>query len=227
MQLAIDTSTEFASLALVQEADVLAELNWHCGQNHTVELLPRLDFLLQKAGHRVNEIDCIFVARGPGSFNGLRVGVAAAKGLSLALVIPIIAVGTLAVTAYPHSQAGLPVFALQNAGREEIVAAAYQNKPRKGWTQLVAEHITTLSALLTGIKDRTIVCGEFDRTMARQIQATLKTRVRVPGPAARLRRAAFLAELGQLRRQQGDFDNPAILQPLYLRRPPITERKKK
>ena len=82
MQLAIDTSTDTASLALVQGSEVLAELTWHCGQNHTIELLPHLTHLLNQAKLSLQSINFIIVAKGPGSFNGLRVGISTAKGLA-------------------------------------------------------------------------------------------------------------------------------------------------
>jgi tRNA threonylcarbamoyladenosine biosynthesis protein TsaB len=226
MHLAIDTSTEFASIALVQGTEILTELTWRCGQNHTVELFPRLALALEKSGREIGAVDCIFVARGPGSFNGLRVGVAAAKGLAFALGIPIIAIGTLEVMAYQHAGTGLPVCAILNAGREEIAAAIYQRRPRKGWSQLIPEHITTIKALNSEIRDITVVCGEFAAAEADEIKRRLKTRIIIPNQAARLRRAGFLAELGQARLAAGDYDNTATLQPLYLRHPPITERKK-
>jgi tRNA threonylcarbamoyl adenosine modification protein YeaZ len=226
MQLVIDTSTDVAGLALMQGSEILAELTWRCGQNHTVELYPRLDFLLEKCGQSLKSVDCIFVAKGPGSFNGLRVGVSAAKGLAFSLGIPIIGIGTLEATAYQHAVTGLLVCAVQNAGREEIAAATYQKRPRKGWCQLAAEHITTVSALAAEIKETAVFCGEFNAVTAGQIKKFLKSKAIIPGPAGQLRRAAYLAELGQQRLTAGDYDNPATLQPVYLRRPPITERKK-
>ncbi len=71
MILAIDTSTDNASLALVREDRVLAEANWRCEQNHTVELLPHLVRLLAEAKADISSINCVMVAKGPGSFNGL------------------------------------------------------------------------------------------------------------------------------------------------------------
>jgi tRNA threonylcarbamoyl adenosine modification protein YeaZ len=226
MQIAIDTSTEVASLALVRDAEILAEFTWHCGLNHTVELYPRLDFLLKISGRQMTEAECIFVARGPGSFNGLRVGVSAAKGLAYSMDIPIIGLSTLEVTAYQHAETGLPVCAVQNAGREEIAAAVYQKRARKGWTQLIAEHITTPEALAREIKEKTIFCGEFKPETGAVIKKLFKSDAVMATPAGSLRRAAFLAELGQVRRAAGDFDTLATFQPTYLRRPPITERKK-
>jgi tRNA threonylcarbamoyl adenosine modification protein YeaZ len=226
MQIAIDTSTDIASIALINGTDILAELTWRCGQNHTIELYPRLDFLIAKSGLDVKSADCIFIAKGPGSFNGLRVGVSAAKGLAFSLNIPIIGIGTLEVTAYQHSETGLPVCAIQNAGREEIAAAVYQQKKRKGWTQIKVEHITNVAGLSREIKETTIFCGEINPATANQIKKFFKTKAILPTPAAQLRRAAYIAELGQQRLKAGKFDDPATLQPIYLRRPPITERKK-
>ena len=226
MQIALDTSTEIASLALVQGSEILSELTWRCGQNHTIELYPRLDMLLTKANLDIKSADCIFVAKGPGSFNGLRVGVAAAKGLAFSLGIPIIGISTLESMAYQQASSGLPVCAVQNAGREEIAVAVYQLKKRKGWCQLAAEQLTTVEALPKIIKNTVVFCGEINSVTAAQIKKIFKTKAVVPGPAAQLRRAAYLAELGQRCIAAGTYDNLATLQPLYLRRPPITERKK-
>ena len=226
MQLAIDTSTEYAGLALMRESEVLAEMNWRCGLNHTVELYPHLDFLMKSAKAGMKDLDCIIVALGPGSFNGLRVGVSAAKGLALSLNLPIIGIGTLEATAYQHAETRLPVCAVQNAGREEIAAAVYQLKPRKGWTQIKAEHLTTPAALADIVKEPTLFCGDIKPAVALQLKRRLKSKAIIPSPAAQLRRAVFLAELGLQRRAAGQFDNLATLQPVYLRRPPITERRK-
>ena len=224
MQLAIDTSTDTASLALVQGSEVLAELTWHCGQNHTIELLPHLTHLLNQAKLSLQSINFIIVAKGPGSFNGLRVGISTAKGLALSLGIPMIGISTLEVAAYQHAETGLPICPIFNAGRGEIATALYQKKDNK-WCQLIPEHITTVDTLCSQITTKTVFCGEFISFIATQLRKLLKQRAIIPPPAARLRRAGFLAELGQQRLRTGSFDNLATLQPLYLRRPPITKPK--
>jgi tRNA threonylcarbamoyl adenosine modification protein YeaZ len=222
MQLAIDTSTDTASLALVQDGEVLAELTWRCGQNHTVQLLPHLAHLLDKTEVNLQSLSCIIVARGPGSFNGLRVGISTAKGLAFSLGIPIVGISTLETDAYQHAETGLPICPIFNAGREEIATAIYQKKQNK-WRQLTSEHITTVDTLCSQIATKTIFCGEFTPFIATELRKQLKQRAIIPPPATRLRRASFLAELGQQRLEAGDYDNPATLQPLYLRRPPITK----
>ena len=224
MQIAIDTSTDTASLALVQDGEVLAELTWCCGQNHTTQLLPNLSHLLNQAKLSLQSASCIIVAKGPGSYNGLRVGISTAKGLAYSLGIPIIGISTLEVTAYQQAGRGLPICPIFNAGRGEIATAMYQMKGNK-WCRLTAEHITTVATLCSQINSKTVFCGEFASSVAEQLRKELKQRAIIPTPAAGLRRASFLAELGLKRFEAGDYDNPATLQPLYLRDPAITQPK--
>jgi tRNA threonylcarbamoyl adenosine modification protein YeaZ len=224
MQVAIDTSTDTASLAMVQDGEVLAELTWRCGQNHSTQLLPNLSHLLQQTELNLQSASCIIVAKGPGSYNGLRVGISTAKGLAYSLSIPIIGISTLEVEAYQHADRGLPICPIFNAGRQEIATAMYQMKGNK-WCQLAVEHITTVATLCSQINRKTVFCGEFVSSIAEQLRKELKQKFVIPSPAAGLRRASFLAELGLKRFKAGDYDNPAALQPLYLRGPSITQPK--
>ena len=224
MLLAIDTSTDTASLALVKDSQVLAELTWCCGQNHTVELLPQLTHLLNQTKLSLQSISGIIVARGPGSFNGLRVGISTAKGLAFSLGIPIVGISTLEVEAYQHAETGLPICPIFNAGRGEIASAIYQKRYNR-WLKLAAEHITTVDALCSQITTKTVFCGEFISFVATQLREQLKQKAVIPSPATRLRRAGFLAEMGQQQFEIGNYDNLATLQPLYLRRPSITKPK--
>ena len=224
MQLTIDTSTDTASIAIVQNNEVLAESAWRCQQNHTVELLPHLAQLLNETKVALQSTSCIIVAKGPGSFTGLRVGISTAKGLAFSLGIPIIGISTLEVEAYQHAETGLPICPIFNAGRAEIATAMYQKKRNK-WCQLVAEHITTVDTLCSQITTKTVFCGEFISDIATQLKKQLKQRAVILPSGALSCRASFLAELGLKRLEAGNYDDPATLQPLYLRHPPITESK--
>ena len=155
MLLAIDTSTDTASLALVRDSQMLAELTWYCGQNHTIELLPQLTHLLHQIESGLQTIGGIIVARGPGSFNGLRVGISTAKGLAFSLGIPVVGIGTLETAAYQHAETGLPICPIFNAGRGEIATASYQKKYHK-WLKLTPEHITTVDVLCSQVAAKTI-----------------------------------------------------------------------
>ncbi len=226
MQIAIDTSTNTAGLALVQDGEILAELTWRCEQNHTTQLLPHLDHLLRQTGLKMQSADCIIVARGPGSYNGLRVGVSTAKGLAFSLDSPIIGISTIEAEAWQHAETGLPVCPIFNAGREEIATATYEMMDGE-WRQLAAERLTTVDSLCSEIAARTLFCGEFVPSVAGKLREKLGDKAVMPSPASRLRRAAFLAELGLKRFQAGDYDDVATLQPFYFRGPAITQAKHK
>jgi tRNA threonylcarbamoyl adenosine modification protein YeaZ len=228
MELAIDTATEIASIALSSGGKVEAEMSWPSGQNHTVELIPNLLHLLRQAkiepdGQWRAKIQAIIVSKGPGSFNGLRVGVSTAKGLAFAMDIPLVGIGTLEVEAFPYAKTGLPICPLQEAGRGEIATALYQMQNGE-WQKTIEEHITTVERLCPDIASRTLFCGRFSPDTVKRIVENLgELAVTVPGT---LRRAGVLAELGWRRLERGENDDVATLQPLYLRRPAITEPKK-
>ena len=126
MELAIDTSTDFATIGLSREGETIAELAWRSGQNHTTELVPSIVRLLNHTKLDPQSLGAVFVAKGPGSFNGLRVGMSTAKGLAFALRIPLIGIVTLEIEAYPFGFTRLPLCPIHNAGRGEIAAALYQ-----------------------------------------------------------------------------------------------------
>jgi tRNA threonylcarbamoyl adenosine modification protein YeaZ len=223
--LAIDTSTDTASLALAQDNTVLAELTWRSKQNHTTQLLPNLNQLFTLTGITAKDLTAIVVAQGPGSFNGLRVGISAAKGLAFSLEIPIVGINSLEVAAYQYAETGLPVCAIFNAGRSEVATATYQKKYGK-WQQLVKADIVTVEYLCKHITKRTLFCGEFLPAVTEQITTLLKSKAVIPPQIPDFKRASFLMELGKQRLDGGDIDNSVTLQPIYLRRPPIGAPKK-
>jgi len=225
MELAIDTSTEVAGIAISSEGKLITELTWRAGQNHTAELTPNLNHLLEQAKLSLKDMNGIIVAKGPGSFNGLRVGMSAAKGFASALNIPLVGISTLEVEAFPYSSTGLPICPILNAGRGEVAAALFQTRRGK-WRRLVDEHITTIESLVTEIKTRTIFCGEITQDIKSQLRAKLGRKASIVDSNAALRRAGYLAELGWSRLRAGDFDNISTLEPLYLRRPSITISRK-
>ena len=235
MELAIDTATEIASIALSSAGKVEAEMSWPAGQNHTVELIPNILNLLQQTNIELGgeaesicelKIEAIIVAKGPGSFNGLRVGFATAKGLAFALDIPLVSVGTLEAEAFPYAETGLPICPVQDAGRGEIATALYQVEDGE-WRQLIEEHITTVEELCESISSKTVFCGRFSERscdFARRIEELMEEKAVILDNT--FCRAGFLAELGYRRLERGERDDVATVQPLYLRHPSITKPKR-
>jgi len=225
MELAIDTSSNTASVALSHEGESLASLTWKTAQNHTMELLPNLLCLLQQAKVDISSIEAIIVAKGPGSFNGLRVGISTAKGLASALNIPLLGVNTLEAEAHPFAFTGLPLRPVHKAGRAEIATALYQQKDDE-WQCLEEEKLTTVKTLCCRIKRKTLFCGEIPPDIMNEIQQTLGKRA-IISQSNTLSRASSLATLGWQKLSRGEQDDPATLQPLYLRPPHITKPRDK
>src|SRR3972149_2285545 len=225
MELAIDTSSNIVSIALSHKGEILASLTWKTTRNHTIELLPNLVCLLQQAKVELGSTEAIIVARGPGSFNGLRVGISTAKGLAAALNIPLLGVNTLEAEAYPFAFTELPLRPVQKAGREEIATALYRQKDNE-WQCLEAENLTTVKTLCRRIKQKTLFCGEIPPDIAREIQQNLGRRA-IISRSNSLSRASSLAILGWRKLSRGEQDDLATLQPLYLRPPNITKPKEK
>src|SRR4030043_1471984 len=141
MELAIDSSTDSCSIGLSHQGETIAELTWHSGQNHTVELVPNIVRLLNQTKISTQSLRAVFVAKGPGSFNGLRIGISTAKGLAFALSIPLVGISTLEVEAYPFAFTKLPLCPIHNAGRGEIATALYQQND--GWHCITPDNIPT------------------------------------------------------------------------------------
>jgi tRNA threonylcarbamoyl adenosine modification protein YeaZ len=225
MELAIDTSSNIVSVALSHKDEILASLTWQTTQNHTIELLPNLVCLLQRAKVELGSIEAIIVAKGPGSFNGLRVGISTAKGLASALDIPLLGISTLEAEAYPFAFTGLPLRPIHKAGREEIATALYRQKDNE-WRCLEAENLTTVKALCRRIKQKTLFCGEIPADIISEIQQNLGRQAIIPKSNS-LSRASSLAILGWRKLSRGEQNDPVTLQPLYLRPPHITKPRDK
>jgi len=221
MELAIDTSTSMAGIALSDQGEILIELTWRSAQNHTVELMPNVARLLRQANMEANAIEAIIVAKGPGSFNGLRVGISVAKGLAFSLDISLLGVSTLESEAYPFAYTGFPLHPIHKAGRDEIATALYQQVNNE-WLCLEKEYLTTVDSLCQQTHQKTLFCGEISQDTTSTIQQNLGQRAIIPQAAAPPR-VGFLAMLGWQRLSKGGRDDLATLQPLYLRSPHITK----
>jgi len=225
MELAIDTSSGTASVALSHRGEALASLGWRTAQNHTTELLPNLICLLQQAKVELRSIEAIIVARGPGSFNGLRAGVSVAKGFAYTLSIPLLGVSTLEVEAYPFGFTGFPLRPVHKAGREEIATALYRQRDDE-WQCLEEANLTTVRALCHRTRQKTLFCGELPANIVSDIEQNLGKQAIISRSDSPFRGSA-LAMLGWQKLCRGERDDPVTLQPLYLRSPHITKPRPK
>jgi len=224
MELSIDTSTAVCGVAVSRQGKLLAERAWRTDLNHTKQLFTTIEAVLKESGATMDDVKAVIVAIGPGSFSGLRVGVSAAKGLAVALQVPLAAVNTMAIEAAPYAGSGLPICVILDAGRGELAVAAYTAadgnlREARPWA------VMSLEALCASIAERTHFCGEHLPAVQAVLSAKLGVRAVFPTDPAAMRRPRYLAQLGWQRLATGDHSDPATLQPIYLRAPSITAPK--
>ncbi len=215
--LGIDTSSTAVSLAIAPAGDDYgqpgADITWQAHRNQTVTLLEQLDALLHLNDIETSDLDGVVVAIGPGSFSALRVGLATAKGLCLALDIPIFGIGTLDASAAQYEGWGRPVRALVHAGRKRVVAGDYR-PGLTGLTLAAALEHRTLDRLDEGLTEPTLLVGDLSEQVADQYRAS-ETVILLPH-SSRERRAGILIEMAHERWLKGESDDLAALEPIYV-----------
>ena len=125
--LAIDTSSDYLSLAVMRGGKLAGSIHRKCAMMHSSILVPSIDKVLKKARLKIADIDCFAVSVGPGSFTGLRIGVTTVKGLAYALKKKIVAVPTLdAIAANAGDFRGI-VCPVLNARKNKVYACIYRS----------------------------------------------------------------------------------------------------
>lgn len=214
MLLAIDTSTRAIGVALHNGNQVLNETVWISRDFHTVELAPAVAEILAKSELTLSDLEALAVAIGPGSFTGLRIGLALAKGLSLANRLPLVGVPTLDILAAAQPTQHERLVAVLQAGRGRLAVSWYQIENEVWKSEGEIELLTPLE-LNKRIHKPTLICGELSEE-AKGLLGRKHKNVVLASPAQSVRRPACLAELGWERWKAGKVDDPAILSPIYL-----------
>ena len=127
--IALDSSGTVATVAIARDGRLLAEYTVDNGMTHSQTMLPMLDAITRQLDLKMEEVDAVAVAGGPGSFTGLRIGCATAKGIGLAISKPVISVPTLEALAFMVYGTDELVCPMMNARREQIYSALYSFKP--------------------------------------------------------------------------------------------------
>ena len=141
--LAFDTSSKALSLAILEDKQVLAETTINIKKNHSITLMPAIDFLMASLDWTPKDLDRIVVAEGPGSYTGLRIAVATAKTLAHTLNIELVGMSSL-LALVPYQQEGLFV-PLMDARRNNVYAGFYENaKPVMPEAHLPFEQVIEL-----------------------------------------------------------------------------------
>lgn len=213
LSLALDTSTPLGSVALADDSGLLAESMLPVRAVHSETVLPEIDRLLRGCRREAREIGRVVVGSGPGSFTGVRIAAAVAKGLRAATGARLFAYPSLAAIAAGLGASG-PVCAAIDARRGQVYAAGYD--PRSGFRTLFAPLAQPLDDLLATLQPA------MDWTVAGTLPAPLRARARTLGfrvapPHAGVPRAAALLWLAESDPAQGRVERPDTWEPGYVR----------
>ncbi len=211
--LALDTSSKNATAAVVSEQTLLGEFTVCNPNTHSQILLPMVDQMLKNAGLCISDIDVFCTAIGPGSFTGLRIGMATAKAFALAAGKPIIGVSSLLALAANVAFTDKVVCPMLDARRGDVYNALYQNG------RIIAkERALSVSDLLLELKGRdTIFLGDGALAFQTEILEKMGEHAQFAPPGFLMARASSLADIALKRAKAGAFDNPDTLAPIYLR----------
>ncbi len=219
MLLAIDTATRYASIALYDASGVVVEKSWRSENNHSVEVLPAIARSLSQQAMAPSDLAAVAVAKGPGSFTGLRIGMSIGKGLCLALDIPIIAIPTLHIVTYAAGDPGYPVYAVLQAGRGRICVAPYRFEEGLP-VQTDAVQLVKASQWEIEEEEPALVAGEVDDALAeRLLNRSNGQEIYITSLSSSLRRAGYLAELAWERLEEGEINDLDSLEPIYAHNP--------
>ena len=215
--LLINTATPAGSIALTAGDQVLAELLLNLTTPHSDRLLPGIDQLLAATGTTLAQLDGIGVVHGPGSFTGLRVGIATAKGLALATGQPLVGISSLQALACQVPSSSLPVCALLDARKQEVYVGLFRWS--EGRPQLQGrEGVADPERWLEDHGEETLFIGDGALVYRTLIVRRLGARAHfVPWPANPLR-ISYAAPLVQAALAAGEGDSAAELQAIYIRR---------
>ncbi len=216
--LGIETSTKTGSVAIVSDEAVVAQYSLNIEVTHSERLMSTVDRVLRDTGIRMPQLDGFAVSAGPGSFTGLRIGIATVKGLALATGKPVAAVPTLQALAWNLPYAAHPVCPLLDARKNEVYAALYRFEGET-LAPIMPESAIPVRELAGRISGKTVFTGEAALLYKPEIEGQLGSSALFAPLAAILPSAATVAEVGLGLIKSGRQADPDSLTPLYIRRP--------
>ncbi len=212
MELCIDTSTRYASIGCSEKGELLQELTWRSQRNHSVELAPAVETLLKRQKITIKDLEAVFVAKGPGAFSALRVGMSLAKSLSVGAEIPIVGIPTSDVEVEPYINISQNIIALVPAGRERAYVARYVDGDVNE-EDIVVRSYDEMN--FDEIEDP-FFCGEGLKSVLESEYAHIingKHASDVPPT----RNTSVLVKLGYGKLESGKIDDAMSLEPIYVR----------
>jgi tRNA threonylcarbamoyladenosine biosynthesis protein TsaB len=216
MILGIETSTALCGAALVQDGVMTAEEMVRSRAVHSERLMPMIQRLLEGAGMELGDLEAIAISAGPGSYTGLRIGMATAKGLCVSSSIPLVLVSTLESIAFGSGRDDGTVCSLMVARQSEVFAAVY-DLSSGGRATLLEPQAIELQDLIQRLPKTVCLTGPGVETHGQAIGEVLGDGAIVASGLLNDPRAAAVALLGEALLKDGKTADPIDAEPMYLK----------
>lgn len=212
--LAIDTSNASGSIAIANDKNVLFSSFFNIKITHSETLMPEIDRGLKLCKLEISDINAILIAEGPGSFTGLRIGLATAKGISYAHKIPIIPIDSLKIVAMNYYDCGKNIIVIQDAKMKEVYTAGYS----ANLEELYPPQCISPDKVHELIPENSIICGS-----GTPIYGNIFTDLEVSINSIREKNYAHAESMFSILNVSGikpkyDFEKIAKLEPYYIRK---------
>ncbi|OGP59728.1 MAG: tRNA (adenosine(37)-N6)-threonylcarbamoyltransferase complex dimerization subunit type 1 TsaB [Deltaproteobacteria bacterium RBG_13_61_14] len=215
--LAVDTATLAGSVALTEDDQLLGEVTLELPRKHSERLMPSIAFLLEQHGLKPQELDGLAVDLGPGSFTGLRVGLATMKGLAFSLNKPLVGINSLEVLVENAAFAFGLLAPVLDARKGQVFTALFRGKGGGRPERESEDWAIEPEKLAERISEPVLLFGEGARVYRELLRGTLGERARFAPAGCDPLRALFLARLAWPRLLAGEGKDPDALTPRYLR----------
>jgi len=225
--LGLECATSCQSVALVEEGRLVAEASYRAERARGGRLLPMVDEVLRKAGIAARDLDAVAVSVGPGSFTGVRVGVATAKGLALGTGAMLVGLSTLEVLAEgyhpiaPEADPDLTICAVLDAYRGEVYSAVFRrcaSRSSETLDRLSADAVLPPEAVAASVEGPVHLIGNGVTRYRERLQLAFGARATVTDEGLRaVPFAIAVAHMGWRRLAAGDQSGDEVA-PVYLRR---------
>ena len=218
--LALDTSSIVASVAIVDENKLLGEVTFNYKKQHSIIVMPMIDSLLTSLEIDIADIDGIACASGPGSFTGLRIGAATAKGLCHGAGKPLIGVPTLDALAFNIAYYSGIICPIMDALRGNVYTSMYRwaGDGLFKFEDYMAVSLDELMQKLKEYNENVVFLGDGIFIYKQKIQEALKEKALFAPPHLNMQRASSVASIGIKRLIEGNVDNYLNFAPFYLRK---------
>ena len=218
--LAVDTSATSASVCVAQENKIIGEFSINTALTHSQTLIPMIEQLAEKTGVTLENIDAIAVNAGPGSFTGVRIGVAAVKGIAFSRNIPCVSVSTLESMAYNMLDNDCIVCSVMDARCSQVYNSLFRVKDGKV-TRLIEDRALSLTDLkldLQKYNEKIILVGDGAEITFNYFENSLQN-VFLASVNNRVQKASSIACVAFKKIHNGETLNASELMPVYLRLP--------